>query len=498
MFLQQIIPIILLIIFGTSVNSTTPVQPQKSLPTVIQGTIKNYEKYNQTKVVKLKRSVSDDEDLSREAKVRPDGTFEIKFNQPDKEKYVLAPFPNTHVYTNPGDSVKIIIDLDGARLTTFQGRTRSKNILLNKFYKEGVFNPGNNLFIPSLFDSSPNNVSPLEVLSKLDELQNKNDENLAEFISKHNISAEDSSLLKAMILRKNYENLLEYSLKKSRTIDGTSNAEPSKHEELAQFFNLLTTRLENNIESIATHVSVQKIMDMYLFYLLENKMGMHNTTIYERGNILTILDLLDQTHENNPFKEHLLYRLNTQFITVDPDYHQAHQDEFISKFTSDAFRDKIHNYIRQSRNEIELIQPMKNYKLDDLFVDDALTKAIKEAEGKKIYIDFWATWCSPCLEDMKKSREAVAEAEVNDDVVVIYVCVDNNESARKNFIRNNQIPGKHITIPGKATSKVMANFGNSGYPFQVIIGPSGNILAKGNQYRFTLPITQKILSYERP
>jgi len=42
------------------------------------------------------------DDPAREAKVHPDGTFEIKFIQFNKEKYILTPFPNTHIYTSPG------------------------------------------------------------------------------------------------------------------------------------------------------------------------------------------------------------------------------------------------------------------------------------------------------------------------------------------------------------------------------------------------------------
>jgi len=215
--------------------------------------------------------------------------------------------------------------------------------------------------------------------------------------------------------------------------------------------------------------------------MMEGKLGLDRRFIREEGNITSFIDLLDQSMKNNTLKDHFFYRLNIMYMGYDPGFYMDHKDQFLSNISSKSIREKTLEYWQFLKYQKEHIMPLENYQLEDVMVNDKLAEAIKEAEGKTIYLDFWATWCAPCIEDMKASKEAVAEAEAKGDVAVIYICVDNNESTRKNFINANQIPGKHITIPGEARAKIMSNFGNTGYPFQIIISPSGGIMAKGNQ-----------------
>ena len=41
-------------------------------------------------------------------------------------------------------------------------------------------------------------------------------------------------------------------------------------------------------------------------------------------------------------------------------------------------------------------------------------------KGKVIFVDFWTTWCAPCLRAMKESESVKKEFE-NKDVVFVYI-----------------------------------------------------------------------------
>tara|TARA_R110001592_G_scaffold222540_2_gene477727 strand:+ start:51 stop:1553 length:1503 start_codon:yes stop_codon:yes gene_type:complete len=51
-------------------------------------------------------------------------------------------------------------------------------------------------------------------------------------------------------------------------------------------------------------------------------------------------------------------------------------------------------------------------------------------KGKVIYIDYWASWCSPCIEAMPYA-EALRSEYANKDIVFIYLSSDNDQSAWK-------------------------------------------------------------------
>ena len=54
--------------------------------------------------------------------------------------------------------------------------------------------------------------------------------------------------------------------------------------------------------------------------------------------------------------------------------------------------------------------------------------------GKLLVLNFWATWCPPCIEEMP-SLDQFAREMSNSGVVVLGVSIDTNENAYKHFVQ---------------------------------------------------------------
>jgi len=73
---------------------------------------------------------------------------------------------------------------------------------------------------------------------------------------------------------------------------------------------------------------------------------------------------------------------------------------------------------------------------------------ISKFKGKVIYVDIWATWCSPCRHELqvKKDIEGFKDFASKNDIVILYICCDKDGKGWEQFITANKLAGYHILV----------------------------------------------------
>lgn len=94
--------------------------------------------------------------------------------------------------------------------------------------------------------------------------------------------------------------------------------------------------------------------------------------------------------------------------------------------------------------------------------------------GKLLVLNFWATWCPPCVKEMPSLNE-FHRALKDSGVVVLAVSVDKNEAAYKQFI---QRFGLEFEIARDQNADISASFGTAQYPETYVINSKGQVLEK--------------------
>lgn len=99
------------------------------------------------------------------------------------------------------------------------------------------------------------------------------------------------------------------------------------------------------------------------------------------------------------------------------------------------------------------------------------TVTMDSFKGKVVFLDFWASWCGPCKEELPE-LELLYKKYGKDGFEVIGVSVDKSESNIAEFLKKRPVS---FTILTNIKGDVAEAYGLPGMPTGYIIGKDGTI-----------------------
>ena len=190
--------------------------------------------------------------------------------------------------------------------------------------------------------------------------------------------------------------------------------------------------------------------------------------IYKTYN--TLLDVILEQNANNPIG---LYLFMQKMYEMD----KAQVEAALNQFPQFKSSTRVNNYIA-ALSQKERTSPGNKYIDFEISYDGKTSKLSDYVKpGKYTIVDFWASWCGPCMRQAVVLKEIYAEYK-DKGLEIVGVAVWDEPQNTLEAIKTKELPWHNIlnaqTIPTDL-------YGISGIPCIIIIGPDGTILSRDKQ-----------------
>ena len=110
-----------------------------------------------------------------------------------------------------------------------------------------------------------------------------------------------------------------------------------------------------------------------------------------------------------------------------------------------------------------------------LFQDlDGTQFSLRDFQDKILFINYWATWCNPCLAEMPNMAELYNEYKDNNEIVFLYLSKEDTQTIIDYIPKDESL--KYLPIYKIITDDDL--FATSGIPTTFIVNRKGEILVK--------------------
>lgn len=106
---------------------------------------------------------------------------------------------------------------------------------------------------------------------------------------------------------------------------------------------------------------------------------------------------------------------------------------------------------------------------------DGVTLDFEDLKGKVVFINFWATWCAPCVAEMPSINSLYKIYEDNPEVVFVMINVENKADKVRKFIKKKKFSFP-IYLPN--ASQIPRVYESKGIPTTFVLDKDGYIAYK--------------------
>jgi thiol-disulfide isomerase/thioredoxin len=116
----------------------------------------------------------------------------------------------------------------------------------------------------------------------------------------------------------------------------------------------------------------------------------------------------------------------------------------------------------------------------DFAATDAVTRerfALSDLRGKVVVVDFWATWCGPCVREVPNLKRAYSKYK-SQGLEIVSISLDTDKRRFQSFVRDKRMTWRHVMEGGGWKTRLAQRYRVNSIPRMYVIGPNGLCIAE--------------------
>jgi thiol-disulfide isomerase/thioredoxin len=133
-------------------------------------------------------------------------------------------------------------------------------------------------------------------------------------------------------------------------------------------------------------------------------------------------------------------------------------------------------YLKNVKDKIKALSGLKIGRQVTVFTAETSTGktiSLSDFKGKYVVLDFWGTWCMPCISGFPKMKEYYSR--YGEKLEIIGVACRNKEIDWMNSIKKHNINWLHV-LNHEGSNDLTVKYSVAAYPTKILIDQSGNLV----------------------